>query len=137
MLNWPCPVNNLPLSILIPPIEPVFAMIPPCRYTLSVAKPKPGFGFPNTYCEPANPLKSPSRAASFTSYKSEPVLSIISIYGVAWSDGFAFNFIYPVPTLPVDTTTCPSSYVCAVDAKSPTKSPWVPLPYARCTYILP
>ena len=44
----PTPVNNLPESILIPPMEPVFAIIPPCKNTFSVAKPKPGFGFPNT-----------------------------------------------------------------------------------------
>ena len=88
-----------------PPIWPNVAVIPPCRYTLSVAKPNPGSVFPNTNEDPANPDKSPSLAFNDTSKIADPVLSTISIYGVAWLLGFAFNLINPVPTLPVDTNT--------------------------------
>ncbi len=40
------------------------------------------------------------------------------MYGVNISFGFAFNFIKPVPTLPVETITCPSSYCCADEPDS-------------------
>jgi len=43
----------------------------------------------------------------------------MSIYGVYGSFGLAFNLIYPVPILPVDTITCEPEYDCAFDAKSP------------------
>ena len=64
--------NNLPV------MEPVTAVIAPCRNTFSVNKPKPGFVSPNN--NPLlNPLKSPNRAFNSTSYIPLPVLSIISM----------------------------------------------------------
>ena len=111
---WPVSPRNIKLLldddiavdvIANPPIWPNVAVMPPCRYTLSVAKPNPGSVFPNTNGDPANPDKSPSLAFNDTSKIADPVLATISIYGVAWLLGFAFNLINPVPTLPVDTNT--------------------------------
>ena len=102
--------------------------MPPCKNTLSVAKPNPGLGLPNTYDEFAKPLKSPNLDLNSTSYSPLPVLSTISMNGVFESLGFAFILIYPLPLNPVDTITCPSSYDCDVEAKSPTKLPPEPLP---------
>ena len=45
-----------------PPIVPNVAVIPPCRYTLSVASPNPGLDLLNTISEFANPDKSPNLA---------------------------------------------------------------------------
>ena len=68
---WPVSPLNIKLSldddiavdvIAKPPIVPNVAVIPPWRNTLSVAKPNPGFEFPKTISELANPDKSPSLA---------------------------------------------------------------------------
>ena len=46
----------------------------------------------------------------------------MSINGVDVSFGFAFNLMYPVPFLPVDTTTWPGVYSCADAPNAPIKS---------------
>jgi len=43
------------------------------------------------------------------------------MYGVARLFGLAFNLMYPVPTLPDETTTCPGSYVDGPPIGSPTE----------------
>jgi len=77
----------------------------------------------------SNPDKSPNLALTSTSYIAEPVLSTMSMNGVDKSFGFALILIKPLPVvfcpvppsnLPVETTTCPSSYCWAVkNAGSP------------------
>ena len=80
----------------------------PDKKATSLINPKPVN--PNgTFRVPATPLKSPSLAFNSTSYGCEPVLSTISIYGVAWLFGLAFSLIYPVPIFPVEHNTWPGS----------------------------
>ena len=89
-----------------PPIWPLLAFILPVKKTFPLYNPKSGL-------EPTNPLdnpdKSPSLAFRSISYTPVPCLSMMSIYGVVVSFGFAFSLIYPVFCLPVDTNTCPGS----------------------------
>ena len=105
--------------IFIPPIEPVFATIPPSKNTFFEYKPNCPFGFVPCNLSELNPLKSPNLAFKSTAYNPEPVLSTISINGVLSTVGLALILIYPVFVFPVDTITCPSVYVCAADGLSP------------------
>ena len=51
----------------------------------------------------------------------------MSIYGVYGSFGLAFNLIYPVPILPVDTITWDPEYDCALLAISPNELESAPI----------
>ena len=98
------------------------------KNTLLVTKPNPLTSAPRTNWLD-NPDKSPNLALISTSYIAEPVLSTMSMNGVDKSFGFALILIKPLPVvfcpvppsnLPVETTTCPSSYCWAVkNAGSP------------------
>ena len=100
-------VEELKLSNLLPSISQ-FAILPdvavtlPVKKTFSLNNPKPGDEPTNAL---DNPDKSPSLAFKSTSNTLLPVLSTISMYGVVVSLGFAFSLMYPVPILPVETTT--------------------------------
>ena len=71
-------------------------ILEPDKKAVSVIKPKP-VKFDGTFLVPATPRKSPSRVFNSISYTPLPVLSTISINGVAESFGFAFNLMYPLP----------------------------------------
>ena len=72
--------------------EPVVAFIPPLKKPFSVKIPKPGSELPNKVAL-LKPLRSPTLVFNSMSYTPLPVLSTISIKGVAWSFGFAFSLI--------------------------------------------
>ena len=81
VLIWTTPVN-----------EPVVAFIPPLKKPFSVKIPNPGLELPNRVAL-LKPLRSPTLTFKPTSYIPVPVLSTISIKGVAWSFGLAFNLM--------------------------------------------
>ena len=94
--------DESPIKICSEPRVPIVTSF--VKNALSVNNPKPGD-------EPTAPVDNPDKSPSLTfksiSYTPVPCLSIISIYGVVVSLGFAFSLMYPVFILPVDTNTCP------------------------------